>query len=186
MKKLKSLLGSAAAAGSLVLLAACGSSGSQTDDAREVNGFKDMDALVAAAKKEGQMVLYSSQVDSINNAWAKAFEAKYGVTVQVNRMQGAEVGTRYQAEASAGKVLADVIMPSCTEKQLFSELATKGWTTSAEDLGLPSLSGDGASNLRADGDAFMSAVLSVVIGYNTNEVTKADLPADWDDLLDPK
>ncbi len=32
----------------------------------------------------------------------------------------------------------------------------------------------------------MSAVLSVVIGYNKNEVTKADLPADWDDLLDPK
>lgn len=169
----------------LLPLSACGNWGGAKSNAT-VESASNMDALVGAAKKEGSVTLYSSSVEAIDAAAAKAFKAKYGITVNITKIGSGELAARYQTEASAGNVQADVIASTCSDAPTFKAIADKGWATRAKDLGLPTLSGSGASALAADGTTFKYVLMPVAIGYNTNLLKPADLPKDWTGLADPK
>ena len=67
----------------------------------------DLDALVAAAQKEGELVAYwhSSRIDQA----AKNFQAKYGIRVKGTKMNDAEQSERILREADAKNVQVDVL-----------------------------------------------------------------------------
>ncbi|HET9822227.1 MAG TPA: extracellular solute-binding protein [Burkholderiaceae bacterium] len=136
--------------------------------------------LVAEAKKEGSLTLYTTIAEKDLPVLIKPFEAKYGVKVNVWRAGTDKVLQRTLAEASANrhevdvihfgspemealareKVLQPVISPTYRQLQPGSVPAHKQWA---------------------------ATLLSVwVQAYNTNVVKKEELPRTYQDLLDPR
>ena len=66
-------------------------------------------ALVPGAKKEGEVVVYTSLITEDLNALSAAFEKKYGVKVKGWRASSEKVLQRVVAEARAKRNEADVI-----------------------------------------------------------------------------
>src|SRR6202012_2610146 len=67
------------------------------------------DATIAASKKEGEVVWYSTQIISqLVRPVAAAFEKKYpGIKVRSLRANASEVAVKILGEARAGRVQAD-------------------------------------------------------------------------------
>jgi iron(III) transport system substrate-binding protein len=67
------------------------------------------DAVIAAAKKEGKVVLYTSRVGSPARAEiTKSFEKKYGIKVETLELRANELREKIRTEQSAGRYVADV------------------------------------------------------------------------------
>ncbi len=66
-------------------------------------------ALIAAAKKEGAVVLYGSMTAPQMQALGQRFEAKYGIAVQTLRLESNVIPSRMMIEARAGTPKADVV-----------------------------------------------------------------------------
>jgi iron(III) transport system substrate-binding protein len=66
------------------------------------------DALVAAAKKEGRVVVIGPPDAQVRKALPEAFEAKYGITVDYIGGRGSETSSKLRAERAAGIYSADV------------------------------------------------------------------------------
>jgi iron(III) transport system substrate-binding protein len=66
--------------------------------------------IVAQAKQEGSVTLYTSQNPVFLADTAKAFKAKYGITLTVNRNIDSVLTQQISAEESSGKVNADVVV----------------------------------------------------------------------------
>jgi iron(III) transport system substrate-binding protein len=66
-------------------------------------------SLIAAAKKEGVVVLYGSMTAPQMQALAQRFQARYGITVQTLRMESNALPARMLTEARAGTSKADVV-----------------------------------------------------------------------------
>ena len=65
--------------------------------------------LVAAAKKEGQVVLYSAFVGlAAHNDLKKDFESTYGITVEILEARASQIRERIRIEQAAGRFAADV------------------------------------------------------------------------------
>ena len=76
-------------------------------------------ALIDAAKKEGSVTWYTTQiVNQFVLPAAQAFQKKYGITVNYIRANASEVALRVSNEAKAGKVLADVVDGTLTTPAL--------------------------------------------------------------------
>jgi iron(III) transport system substrate-binding protein len=69
-------------------------------------------ALVAKAKQEGSVTIYSVQSPTGLAALADAFKKTYGISVTVNRGVDAALATQINAEESTGKAVADIWIPS--------------------------------------------------------------------------
>jgi iron(III) transport system substrate-binding protein len=65
-------------------------------------------ALVARAKQEGSVILYSSQDPRGLQALADSFKARYGITVTFNRQIDSVLAQQVTAEHGAGSVKADM------------------------------------------------------------------------------
>lgn len=68
--------------------------------------------LVAQAKQEGQVTIYSVQSPTALAAAAAAFKQQYGITVNVNRGVDSTLVAQIGAEESSGKGIADIWVPS--------------------------------------------------------------------------
>jgi len=66
------------------------------------------DALVAAAKKEGKVVVIGPPDTAVRKALPEAFKAKYGITVEYIGGRGTETAAKLRAERSAGIYTADI------------------------------------------------------------------------------
>lgn len=71
-----------------------------------------MESLIAAAKKEGEVVVYSAESDKQVADTSKAFEAKYGIKVQGVRLVSGTLSSRYAGERAGNNVVADVVVIS--------------------------------------------------------------------------
>jgi iron(III) transport system substrate-binding protein len=67
------------------------------------------DALVAAARKEGAVVLYGSMTLPQMTELAARFKDKYGIPVRILRMESQELPARMITEERSGKYEADVM-----------------------------------------------------------------------------
>jgi iron(III) transport system substrate-binding protein len=139
--------------------------------------------LIAAAKKEGKVVWYTSIDLAGAERIAKAFEAKFpGVAVRVER-SGAErvfqrIGQEYQSRIFA----ADVVNTSDAAHVIVWK--RNGWLA-------PYVPEDVAKHFPAehkDADGMFANVRVTLcpICYNTNLVKAEDAPKSYADLLDPK
>src|ERR1700750_2672821 len=139
--------------------------------------------LIEAAKKEGQVVHYTSTDLPVAEKLAKAFEAKYpGIAVRVERTGAERVFQRIGQEYSSNIHAVDVVNSS--DAAHFIVWKRDGILAAyvPEDVAkyYP------AEHKDADGQyATFRAWLSVM-GYNTSQVKAEEAPKSFADLLDPK
>ena len=94
------------------ILGALGSLGvlAQYGPVRAAKPFTPPDALLEAARKEGQMTLFSSTFTEVQQDVIKDFNKRFPfIKVNFVRASGGQLITRVKSEAAAGKLEADVI-----------------------------------------------------------------------------
>jgi ABC-type Fe3+ transport system substrate-binding protein len=138
-------------------------------------------ALIEAAKKEGQVVWYTTLI--VNQAirpLKHAFEAKYpGVTLQFSRANDGPTALKLLNESRAGQVQADIFdglfnMVVLDRAGLVAPYRVANFDKYPDDL--------------KDKDGKWNAILLYVFtpGINTKMVSKDQAPKTYQDLLDPK
>ncbi len=183
---------------SIVLLAACGGASSapaspgsagataavsaKPSAAAKAAAGGDLQALIDGAKKEGHITYYSSIDPAQQQEIIQAFQDTYGKDIQIDstRLVSGLLVQRYAAEASAGKVVADVL--TAADGNFMKDAAQKGWLAKVDDL--PALSA--WTKQYWTGYAAKVSVAPLNISWNTNLVKDADAPRTWQALLDPK
>jgi iron(III) transport system substrate-binding protein len=139
--------------------------------------------LIAAAKKEGKVVYYTSIDLPMAERIAKAFEAKFqGIAVRVERSGAERVFQRIGQEYSSRIFAVDMVNSS--DAAHFVAWKRDGWLA-------PHLPEDVAQHYSADHkdrDGLFASfrVGMCVIGYHTEMVKADDAPKSFADLLDPK
>ncbi|HEX9445152.1 MAG TPA: extracellular solute-binding protein [Candidatus Binatia bacterium] len=152
----------------LCLAAAAGGAWAQSED-----------ELVRGAKKEGQVVFWSSMRIEDSRALAAGFEAKYPfVKTDIYRAGGEQIVNRAISENIAGKTTYDVLnafaLKVLQNRGLLQPYAAPEAARYPEGF--------------KDPQHFWVSLYSGynVIGYNTKLVSKADAPKSWEDLLSPR
>lgn len=163
---------SAGGSGLAVALAACGSSSST---ARGSVSSLTGSALVAAAKKEGSVGLYSTAAAPATQGIVNGFQKAYGIKVSAYRGNSVAVAQRVASEISAGQLGADVlIMDTPVMPSLVQYLAAYDPPTRQQ---IPS---------RYKQPTFTQIRVYVgALGWNTKSVT-SDPPSSWADLINPR
>ena len=135
--------------------------------------------LIAAARKEGQVVFWSSMRIDDSKSLAAGFEAKYPfIKVEIFRAGGEQIVNRAIAEHLAGKTTYDVLNAFALKV-----LQNRGL--------LQPYAAPEANHYPGgfkDGQNFWVSLYSGynVIGYNTKLVAKGEAPKNWEDLLQPR
>jgi iron(III) transport system substrate-binding protein len=143
-------------------------------------GADRMDRIVAAAKKEGALTLYTTIAEKDLPAVIKPFEDKYGIKVNVWRAGTDKVLQRTVAETRAKKYDVDVIHFGAPEMEALAREKVLAPVNSPVHRDL--LPGSVPAHKE-----WAATILSVwVQAYNTQAVKKSDLPRTYKDLLDPK
>ncbi len=141
----------------------------------------EWDKVVEAAKKEGTVAVYHSQLGAPHfKAVVNAFQTKYGIKVQDIDVRASELTERLRVEQTSGRYAADVEFHGRT-----SILQQQETNFVAKHGGVPNI-----ANLRpefqADEFSVPAWVQNVCMLVNTNMVKEADYPKVWKDILDPK
>jgi ABC-type Fe3+ transport system substrate-binding protein len=137
--------------------------------------------LLAAAKKEGKVVIYTSFNAEEFDPVAATFNKKYpDIKVDYYRANSEDVAAKALNEFRANSFLVDILETNDTDIVNLWSAGILGPYKSAELKGYP----DGSFD--PDGFFATSRVNLVVITYNTNLVKKEDAPKKLEDLLDPK
>src|SRR6201997_2382049 len=139
-------------------------------------------ALIDAAKKEGQVVYYTSTDLPVAEKVAKAFEAKYpGIAVRTERTGAERVFQRIGQEYSSNIHAVDVVNSSDAAHFIV-------WKR--DGILLPYVPEDvakyPAEHRDVDGQFASFRVGLCIIAYNTNLVKAEEAPKSFADLLDPK
>lgn len=146
----------------------------------------EVDALVKAAKAEGEVTFYIGLTENVASRIAKAFSDKYGIKAQFIRLDAVALIGRYSAEAEAGNVAADVFSSAGGADAFAEEALKKGWIEPVDKAGIPVInSGEFPASLNRGRSAIMS-VSPWMLVYNTDKIKGGDIPRDWPDLLAPK
>lgn len=133
-------------------------------------------AVIAAARREGTVSLYTSASTGPSNAIAEAFRRKYGITVTVYRAGSADIATRVQTEEGAGRPQADALIIEEPALSLIKQFLAA--YDSPERAVIP-------PEYKAP-ESTLIRMYVAQIGWNTRAVSAANAPKDWADLLDPK
>lgn len=137
--------------------------------------------VIDAAKKEGKVAMYSGAVgNTVSPKIATAFEAKYGVRMEVLEARASELRERIRTEQAAGKVLGDVSHNGSTTTQL---QLTEGVFV---PYGMLPNAGRPVAPFKADGTRVPIYVIAYGILVNTEMVKPVEEPKSWKDLLDPR
>jgi iron(III) transport system substrate-binding protein len=139
-------------------------------------------ALIEAAKKEGQVIYYTSTDLPVAEKVAKAFEAKYpGIAVRVERTGAERVFQRIGQEYSSNIHAVDVVNSSDAAHFIVWKRDGILAPYVPEDVArFP------AEHRDVDGQFASFRVWLSIIAYNTNLVKAEDAPKSFADLLDPK
>jgi iron(III) transport system substrate-binding protein len=165
----------------LLFLSCCvvGAAHAQMDLATYTGADREQ-KLIAGAKKEGELSIYTSaQADDIG-AVAKAFEKKYGVKVQLWRAGSEKVMQRAIQEARGSRHAVDVIETNGPEMEALSreQLLQAVKSPHHADL-IPAA-------LRPHGEWVGTRLNIFALAYNTKQVKKDELPKSYADLTHPR
>jgi iron(III) transport system substrate-binding protein len=136
--------------------------------------------LVAAAKKEGQVMVYhSSQTKDLQPVF-DAFAKKYGIKVKEWRSSSENVVQRTIRESRAGRHEVDMIENNLPEMEALHREKL------LEPIDTPIYS-QLTRGIVPDHHEYATSTLDVfVLAYNTQKVKKEELPKTYEDLLDPR
>lgn len=141
-----------------------------------------LEAMVAAAKAEGSLMVYHTSPMLIIGSTFRAFEKKYGIKIQNYHATGNPLTVRFSSEAAVGRIIADVFYASDTTTyakfpDLFQRLGPENYPGYER---LP-------DEARLDSNLAVSpSQTSFAMFYNTRKLAKSDVPLKWLDLTDPK
>ena len=136
--------------------------------------------LVAAAKREGAVSLYTSMQLPDSQPLTQAFEKKYGVRVSLWRASGEKIVQRAVTEARAGRFDVDVVETDGAQMEMLyrEKLFAPFYSPSTDDIP--------AGIVPAHRSYVPSRLTLYVLVYNTRLVAPADVPKTYEDLLAPK
>jgi iron(III) transport system substrate-binding protein len=138
-------------------------------------------ALVAAAKREGSVVFYSTFSQTDTTRLAKRFQARYGFPMQTLRADPVTMAARIATEQRAGRYEADVTTEPLFQTDQLKRLGALEQYRAPENRDL--LAGT------YDPDGYWSSIFlnSEVIGFNTDRLKALGLkrPVSWQDLAAP-
>jgi iron(III) transport system substrate-binding protein len=163
----RSVLGLLAAAPAIIRPAVA-----QTDDWAKV---------VAAAKKEGKLVIYTASIGSpFHKTVIRAFEAKYDIKVELFEGRASEVRERVRIEQAAGRFVGDLHHNGSTTTWLMARdgnFQPHGAIPNVKNI---------VSPYEADDIRVPAEVISYCLMINRNLVKPGEEPKSWKDILDPK
>jgi iron(III) transport system substrate-binding protein len=137
--------------------------------------------VVDAGKKEGKLVIYTASIGSpFHKTVFKAFEAKYGIGIELLEARASEVRERVRVEQSAGRFLGDLHHNGSTTTWLMQRdgnFQPRGDIPNVKNIEAP---------YAADEFKIPAEVISYSLLINKNLVKPADEPKSWKDILDPK
>jgi iron(III) transport system substrate-binding protein len=144
------------------------------------SGADRTERLMAGAKREGTVTVYSSLTVDDMKVFGGAFERKYGIKLQLWRSSSEDILQRAVVEARGGRFDVDAIETSAAEmeslhrEQLLAEVKSPHIADLSPAALLP--------HREWIGDR-----LNLITGaYNTDLIKPAALPKTYDDLIDPK
>lgn len=166
--------------GAALILAACGQETATIENPADLTGPNRMEQLIANAKEEGVVSVYSTVTVEAMTLLNTAFENKYGIKVDLWRGGASPILQRATTEARAGHYTVDVVeapgseMESMTREGLFTE------------VDLPEYA-DLMEGAHVEGRPWVATRLLIfAAGYNTNLVSPDEVPHSYRDLLDPR
>ena len=144
------------------------------------NGPDREEKLLAGARKEGKVNIYTSLNTRDSGPITEAFEKKYGVKTALWRSSSEKVLQRAVTEARSGRFAFDVLETNGPEMEaLYREkLLAPFYSPHFKDL--PPAAFPKHRHYVADRFNFF------VIGYNTNLVKPEEVPNSYQDLLNPR
>jgi len=180
IRKLAAPLALLAAAG--LVLAGCTATDEPTTGP-DTGGDAALEELIAAAQEEGTLTFYQTPAEPIAQAAADAFADLYDIDVNFVRLTGGELATRYSAEAEAGAVVADLVIPSY---DAFIDSGLDDGTL----IGLDEADIPGFADFPEDGliDGGRTAIVTYnpsALSWNADALGDAPVPESFEDLADP-
>ena len=166
----------------LLVLPACTLAQSPDPSARilQYPGADREQFLVQGARKEGEVVVYTSLISDDLTSLSAAFEKKYGVKVKGWRAGSEKVLQRTVTEARANRHDADVIETNGPElESLYREKLLQPFAS-------PHLKDLMPQALRGHGHWVGTRINMFVQSYNTRLVSKDELPKTFADLAHPR
>jgi iron(III) transport system substrate-binding protein len=136
--------------------------------------------LVAGAKKEGTVNVYTSETVEDIGALSVAFQSKYGVKLNVWRGSSEDILQRGVIEARGGRFDADAFETGATAMESFHRERLLQQVDSPAFAGLP------PQAIRPHHEWIGTRYNIFVAAYNTRLVDKYDMPKSYGDLADPK
>jgi iron(III) transport system substrate-binding protein len=136
--------------------------------------------LIAGARREGSVSVYSSIPVDVMNAISAAFQRKYGIRAVVWRGGSEEILQRTVTEARGGRHAVDVVESAAAEIEAISRERLLAPIRS------PVLTELMPGSVIANRPWITSRLIVFVTAYNTNLVRAADAPKRYEDLADPK
>lgn len=136
--------------------------------------------IVAKAKKEGSVTIYSAQAPTNLQAMAAKFKEKYGINVTVNRQIDSVMLSQINTEIGSNKVVADVWVQA-SKNYVLGALKNR-WALDAVGPHLYAKAYD-RTKFAKPGKAFIVGTAVLAMAWNTQAYPKGlkDIP----DLLDP-
>jgi iron(III) transport system substrate-binding protein len=136
--------------------------------------------LIAGARREGELTLYTSMQMESSAPLLKAFEDKYGIKFHVWRGAGKDILRRAVAEAQANRADLDIVeSDGFALEALYRETLLQAVKSPYHADLIPEA-------LRPQGQ-WVGTRVNIFTGvYNTNLAKKETLPRRYEDLLDPR
>jgi len=164
-----------------LLLLATGAANAATTDTALYQGTDRTQRLEAASRREGKVVFYSGMIE--NQALrpiADAFRKKYPfIAVEIWRGDSRALVQKALTERRAGRVNGDVLESTGGAAALIKAGASAPFHS-------PAMADYPAKYLDPNGFWAASRLDYFGLAYNTREVSAADAPKTYDDLLAPK
>jgi iron(III) transport system substrate-binding protein len=152
----------------------------QLADPAHLTGPDRTARLIAGARREGALTLYTSAILEHMTAVTDAFEKKYAVHVGIWRSGSEEILQRTVTEARGGHYEVDVIETASPQ----SEAINREKLTRLVDT---PVAADIMPGAMEKGKPWIPSRLIIFTGaYNTKLIKRADLPRSYEDLLDPR
>ena len=136
--------------------------------------------LIAKAREEGTLTLYTSMATTESGPLAQAFEKKYGVKVQLWRALSENVLQRALTEARGGRRSMDVVETNAPEVEALAREQVVG------EFHSPSLADLPPWAIPTHRRWFSDRANLWVVGYNTGKVKREELPATLEGFADPR
>jgi iron(III) transport system substrate-binding protein len=136
--------------------------------------------LIAGAKKEGAVNIYSSETVEDIGALSLAFEAKYGVKLNLWRGSSEDILQRAIVEARGGRFDADVFETGATAMESLHRERL------LQPVDLPAAANLAPEATQPHHEWIGTRYNIFVAAYNTRLIGGSALPKGYDDLVDPR